>query len=313
MKFFKYIIIAMASLVALTSCEKHGLGYDCENIDASDKALVVVWRLIPEAATTANRVYNITIDDQPLWGNNYTYMAAKDWMPNQSRHYIMEPGVHNMKWYLLDGTCVYDQNFTAIAGMQEVCVTDYNAAPIVIDNNLEYPHDKTEYTNDGFYLRFVNFQYEDENYNIPDYKLQYYYQDPTDLEWYPASDPVGFGEASRWTRIHVDPFAPERSGESGTGDCRLEADNRVGHTVSSGSCTIYYKMKKINADGTEEWYTYNRKGGAEGADDDYKDYWTGYVGRHVIHYFRGCHISGTPEKAATTSNTAAWITQANKY
>ena len=126
MKFFKYIIIALASMVALVSCEKHGLGYDCEKVDASKKALVVVWRLIPEASTTANRVYNITIDDQPLWGNNITYMAARDWMPNQSRHYIMEPGEHNMKWYLLDGTLVYDQNFTAIPGMQEVCVTDYN-------------------------------------------------------------------------------------------------------------------------------------------------------------------------------------------
>lgn len=309
MKFFKYIIIAMASLMALTSCEKHGLGYDCEHIDASEKALVVIWRLIPEAATTANRVYNITIDDQPLWGNNFTYMAAMDWMPNQSRLYTMEPGVHNMKWYLLDGTCVYDNNFTAIAGMQEVCVTDYNAAPIVIDNNAEYPCDVTEYTAESFYLRFVNFQYEDENYTIPDYKLQYYYQDPTDLEWYPASDPVGFGEASSWYRIHVDQFAEERSGKSGTGSSRLEADNRVGHTVSSGSCTIYYKMKKINADGTEEWYTYNRKGGAEASETEYKDYWTGSIGQHKIHYFRGMRVTN----GGTTSNTAAWITQASKY
>ena len=144
MKFFKYIIIAMASLVALVSCEKHGLAYQMEHIDAEDKALVVVWRLIPEASTTANRVYNITIDDQPLWGNNYTYMAARDWMPNQSRHYIMEPGVHNMKWFLKDGTEVYNQNFTAIAGMQEVCVTDYNAAPIVIDNNELDDHYENE-------------------------------------------------------------------------------------------------------------------------------------------------------------------------
>ena len=106
MKFFKYIMIAMASLVALTSCEKHGLGYDCENIDTSEKALVVIWRLIPEASTTGARVYTITIDDQPLWGNNYTYMDARGCKPNQSRHYILEPGDHNMKWYLLDGTCV---------------------------------------------------------------------------------------------------------------------------------------------------------------------------------------------------------------
>ena len=305
MKFFKYIMIAMASLVALTSCEKHGLGYDCENIDTSEKALVVIWRLIPEAATTANRVYNITIDDQPLWGNNYTYMAAKDWMPNQSRHYILEPGDHNMKWYLLDGTCVYDQNFTAIAGMQEIYVTNYNAAPIVIDNNLEYPCDATELTGEAFYVRFVNLQYEDANFNIPDYKLQYWYQDPTDLEWYPASDPVGFGEASNWYRVHVDQFAPERSKQSGSGSSRFSADNRVGHTVTSGTCTIYYKMKRIEADGTESWYTYNRKNGAEASETEYTDYWTAYVGRHEFHMFRGCRVTD----GGTTSNTAAWITQ----
>ena len=309
MKFFKYIMIAMASLVALTSCEKHDLGYDMEHVDASDKALVVIWRLIPEAATTANRVYNITIDDQPLWQNNYTYMAARDWMPNQSRLYIMDKGEHNMKWYLLDGTCVYDQNFTAIAGMQEVCVTDYNAAPIVIDNNLEYPCDVTELTAESFYVRFVNFQYEDANYTIPDYKLQYYYQDPTDLEWYPASDPVGFGEASNWYRVHVDQFAPERSGQSGTGSSRFSADNRVEHTVSSGSCTIYYKMKRIEADGTESWYTYNRKNGAAASETEYKDYWSASIGQHKIHYFRGCRVTN----GGTTSDTAAWITQASKH
>ena len=310
MKFFKYIIIAMASLVALVSCEKHDLAYQMEHIDAEDKALVVVWRLIPEASTTANRVYNITIDDQPLWGNNYTYMAAQDWMPNQSRHYIMEPGVHNMKWFLQDGTEVYNQNFTAIAGMQEVCVTDYNAAPIVIDNNAEYPCDLTEHTAESFYLRFVNFMYADENYTIPEYKLQYWYQDPTDLEWYPASDPVGFGEASAWYRIHIDQFAPERSGESGNGSSRFEDNNRVGYTVTAGSCSIYYKIKMIGANGEDlGWFTYNRKGGAEESDTEYKDYWTGNIGQHRIHYLRGCRMTN----GGTTSNTAVWVTQASKH
>ena len=308
MKFFKYIIIAMASLVALVSCEKHDLAYQMEHIDAEDKALVVVWRLIPEASTTANRVYNITIDDQPLWGNNYTYMAAQDWMPNQSRHYIMEPGVHNMKWFLKDGTEVYNQNFTAIAGMQEVCVTDYNAAPIVIDNNAEYPCDLTEHTAESFYLRFVNFMYADENYTIPEYKLQYWYQDPTDLEWYPASDPVGFGEASSWYRIHVDQFAEERSGQSGSGSSRTWADNRVQHSVTAGSCTIYYRIKVIGNDGSDMgWFTYTRTGGEPTT--DYKDYWTGYIGRHEFHFFRGCRIATT----SGTSNTSAWITQGPVY
>lgn len=311
MKFFKYIIIALASMVALVSCEKHGLQYQMEQVDTEDKALVVVWRLVPEANTTAGRIYNITIDDQPLWGNNYTYMAARDWMPNQSRHYVMEPGVHNMKWYTKDGTCVYDKNFTAIPGMQEVCVTDYEAEPIVIDNNLEYPHDVTEFTAESFYLRFVNFMYEDDALTIPvDYKVQYWYQDPTDLEWYPASDPVGFGEASNWYRIHVDQFAEERSGQSGTGSSRNIDDNRVGYIVSSGYCTIYYKMKKIGVNGEDlGWLTYNRKAGAEASETEYKDYWTAYIGRHNIHYLRGCRVSN----GGTTSNTAMWITQAAKY
>ena len=309
MKFFKYIIIAIASMVALVSCEKHDLGYQMEHIDTSEKALVVIWRLIPEAATTANRVYNITIDDQPLWGNNSTYMAARDWMPNQSRHYILEPGVHNMKWYLSDGTLVYDNNFTAIKGMQEVVVSDYNAAPIVVDNNAEYPQDKTEHTAESFHVRFANFMYEDENYTIPTYKLQYYFQDPTDLEWYPASDPVGFGEVSPWTRVHIDVFAEARSGQSGTGSARNWANNRVGYTITAGSCTIYYKIKKINADGTEEWFTYNRKNGATASETEYKDYWTANVGRHEIHYFRGMRVTN----GGTTSNTACWITQAHKY
>ncbi len=309
MKFFKYIMIAMASLVALSSCEKHDLGYQMEHVDASKNALVRIWRLIPETSTTGNRVYNITIDDKPLWQDNYTYMDVRASKPNQSRHYILEPGDHNMKWYLLDGTCVYDQNFTAIAGMQEIYVTNYNAAPVVIDNNLEYPCDATEFTGEAFYVRFVNLQYEDANFNIPDYKLQYWYQDPTDLEWYPASDPVGFGEASNWYRVHVDQFAPERSKQSGNGSSRFSADNRVGHKVTNGSCNIYYKMKRIEADGTESWYTYNRKNGDAASETEYTDYWTGYVGRHEFHMLRGCRVTD----GGTTSNTAAWITQGLKY
>ena len=311
MKFFKYIMIAMASLVALTSCEKHGLGYDCENIDTSEKALVVIWRLIPEASTTGARVYTITIDDQPLWGNNYTYLDARAFRPNQSRHYILEPGDHNMKWYLLDGTCVYDQNFTAIKGMQEVVVSNYNAAPTVVDNNAAYPQDKSEFTQDSYHIRFANFMYEDENYTIPTYKLQYYYQDPTDLEWYPASDPVGFGEVSPWTRVHIDQYAENRNGsaQSGAGSSYGWADNRVEHPVTNGSCRIYYKIKRIEEDGTESWMTYNRKNGAEASETEYKDYWTGYVGRHEFHFFRGMRVTN----GGTTSNTACWITQGAKY
>jgi hypothetical protein len=129
------------------------------------------------------------------------------------------------------------------------------------------------------------------------------------LEWYPASDPVGFGEASPWYAIHIDQKAPQRSGQSGTGSSRNWADNRVQHAVTSGSCTIYYKMKKINADGTEEWFTYNRKNGATASETEYKDYWTAYVGRHEIHYFRGMRVTN----GGTTSDRACWITQASKY
>ena len=311
MKIFKYIIIAFASMIALASCEKHDLGYDCEQVDASENAFVYFYRMIPEAASTATRVYRVEIDGQPMWQGTSAYLSQFDYIPAQGRHYVMKPGTHTLKLFLSheDTEPYYNQEFTVKAGMQDVVITNLNAAPLVLDNNAEYPHDVTAHTAESFYLRFVNIMYEDENFTIPDYKLQYYYQDPTDLEWYPASDPVGFGEASKWYRVHVDQFAPERSGESGTGSSRFEEDNRVGYTVTSGSCTIYYKIKRIEADGTESWYTYNRKGGAEASETEYKDYWTGNIGQHRIHYFRGMRVTN----GGTTSNTAAWITQASKH
>jgi pimeloyl-CoA synthetase len=55
--------------------------------------------------------------------------------------------------------------------------------------------------------------------------------------------------------------------------------------------------------------TYNRKNGAEASETEYKDYWTGYVGRHEIHYFRGMRVTN----GGTTSDRACWITQASKY
>ncbi|MBQ5853475.1 MAG: hypothetical protein IIW53_05205 [Rikenellaceae bacterium] len=309
MKFFKYIIIAFASMIALASCEKHDLGYDFEQVSDKENALITVRRLIPEATNTATRAYVLMIDDKPMWQGTGVYLGQRDFVPSQSRHYIIAPGVHNLKLYLqaTDEQPYYDQNFEVKAGMQEVIITNLNAAPVVIDNTAEYPHDVTELTSEAFWLRFVNLMYQDENYTIPTYKLQYWYQDPTDLQWYPASDPVGFGEASPWTKIHVDQFAPQRSGESGTGSSYAWADNRVQHTVSSGSCTIYYKIKVIEEDGTESWFTYTRTGGEPTT--DYKDYWTGYIGRHEFHFFRGCRIATT----SGTSNTAAWITQGAKY
>lgn len=310
MKIFKYIIIAFASMVALASCEKHDLGYDFEHVSDADKALICVRRLIPEASLTSTRAYRVDIDDKAMWQGTSAYLGQFDFVPNQSRHWVVEPGTHNLKLYLNqnDTEPYYNFDFTVKAGLQEVVITNLNAAPIVVDNTAEYPHDVTAHTNDGFYLRFANFMYEDENYTIPTYKLQYWYQDPTDLEWYPASEPVGFGEVSPWTRIHIDQFAPERSGESGTGSSRLAADNRVGHTVTSGSCTIYYKIKMVGANGEDlGWFTYDRKGGEPTT--DYKDYWTAYVGYHTYHYFRGFRVCN----GGTTSTTAAWITQVHKY
>ena len=312
MKIFKYIIIAFASMIALASCEKHDLGYDCEQVDASENAFVYFYRMIPEAASTATRVYRVEIDGQPMWQGTSAYLSQFDYIPAQGRHYVMKPGTHTLKLFLSheDTEPYYNQEFTVKAGMQDVVITNLNAAPLVLDNNAEYPHDVTAHTAESFYLRFVNIMYEDENFTIPDYKLQYYYQDPTDLEWYPASDPVGFGEVSSWTRIHIDQFAEQRSGQSGSGSSREWADNRVGHSVTSGSCTIYYKMKRIEADGTESWMTYNRKGGAEGSDVEYKDYWTAYVGRHQTHFMRGMRVSPS---GSGTGNTAAWISQMGKY
>ena len=310
MKFFKYIIIALASMVALVSCEKHGLGYDCEQVSDTENALIVIRRLIPEATSTATRAYVVKIDDQALWQGTVAYLGQRDYVPAQSRHYIIKPGVHNLKLYLTADSAepYYDQNFEVKAGMQQVIITNLNAAPIVIDNTAEYPTDVTEHTGEAFFMRFVNLMYQDENYTIPDYKLQYWYQDPTDLEWYPASDPVGFGEASSWYRIHIDQFAPQRSGESGTGSSRTWADNRVQHSVTSGSCTIYYRIKVIGNDGSDMgWFTYTRTGGEPTT--DYKDYWTGYIGRHEFHFFRGCRIATT----SGTSNTSAWITQGPVY
>ena len=310
MKFFKYIIIAFASMVALASCEQHGLGYDCEPVSDTENALIVIRRLIPEATSNATRAYVVMIDDQPLWQGTVAYLGQRDYVPAQSRHYIIKPGTHNLKLYLTADSAepYYNQDFTVKAGMQQVIITNLNAAPIVIDNTGEYPTDVTERTGEAFFLRFVNLMYQDENYTIPDYKLQYWYQDPTDLEWYPASDPVGFGEASSWYRIHIDQMAPQRSGESGTGSSRNWADNRVQHAVTSGSCTIYYRIKVIGNDGSDMgWFTYTRTGGEPTT--DYKDYWTGYIGRHEFHFFRGCRIATT----SGSSNTAAWITQGPVY
>ena len=154
-------------------------------------------------------------------------------------------------------------------------------------------------------IRFINLMYEEPG--VPcDYKLQYMYQDPYDLEWYNVGEPVGFGEITDWAKIRINAYAPERSGQSGTGSNCNDADNRTGKVVSNGTCSIYYKANIIRNDGTTEELTYSTNSGSSFS--SYKDYWTATTGVRFFHVMRGCRIS-----TGSNSYDGMWITQIAKY
>lgn len=324
----KYFVFALAAGSMLLSCEKKDIQYTNNNDVDPSMAMFQVTRVVPEGdystGAANNRFYRMTIDDVDMWGDDYILWARMGTVPSTTRYYTVKGGTHTMKCYYKPGdeyVLGYDQNFTLEAG-KKYClfIYDYNQPPMIVDNSdpriyfpdtgkadVAYSDDPNDPSNASRFqtIRFINLMYEEPG--VPcDYKLQYMYQDPYDLQWYEVGEPVGFGEITDWAKIRINAYAPERSGQSGTGSNRNDADNRTGKVVSNGTCRIYYKAYIIHDDGTSEELKYSTNSGSSFS--TYKDYWTATTGTRRFHVMRGCRVA-----SGNNSYDGMWITEIAKY
>lgn len=330
MKLFKYLACAIAAAAMFTACEKEDTVFtDSHNVDPN-LAKIQITRVVPEgdysAAATDNRFYRLVIDGVDMWGDDYIVWARMGTVPSTAGYYTVTPGTHTIQcYYKRNGEYLlgYESQFTVEAGQCcNLFIYDYAKAPLLVDNSepreyFTYGGTKevawTDDPNDPYNaarfqsLRFINLMYEKEGQPC-DYKLQYYYQNPYDLEWYPVGDPVGFGEYTAWTKIYINIYAPSRSGKSGNGSSRNDAENRTGKAVTVGTCSIYYKAKKISASGQDlGWVTYTFKGEGS-AESVYTDYWTATTGARFFHTMRGCRIASRNQ-----NYEGMYVTQNAKY
>lgn len=315
MKLFKYLAYAIAAAAIFSACDTEDTKFtSIEKVD-SNMAKIQITRVVPEgdysAAATDNRFYRLVIDGEDMWGDDYILWARMGTVPSTGGYYLVTPGTHTIQCYYKrsgEYLLAYDSQFTVETGQCcNLFIYDYAKPPVIVDNSepreyfvyggtqdVTWTDDPNDPYNAARFqsLRFVNLMFEKEGQPC-DYKLQYYYQNPYDLEWYPVGDPVAFGEYTEWTKIYINIFAPARTGQSGTGSSRNDTENRTDKTLSTGTCIIYYRAKKISASGADEgWITYTFKG--EGGEETvYDDYWTATTGVRYFHVMRGCRISST--------------------
>lgn len=316
MKILKYFAYAVAAVAMFTACERQDQEFVAQTVADPNMAKLQITRMVPEGSITSaaddNRWWKVTIDDKDVWGDNYTNLGVRGIIPGESYYYTVTPGTHNIKGYFYrngEHILAYETNVTLTAGQAvNAIIYDYSKEPLMHEKrttreyfvdggsaDVAHSTDPEHPSNASSFqmMRFMNLLYENENTGEPcDYQVQYYYNDPYTYEWLPFGEPVGFGECTDWVKIRINRYAPNNgTAQSGYGSSRNWGDNRTGKAVSSGTCRIVYRAKKVvNGVEDENWLTYTFKG--EGTDEvRYSDYWTATTGNYTLHIIRGYRIA----------------------
>src|SRR3712207_3039448 len=124
MKKYKYILLFLASILGMTSCEKHEIEYMRTQIDEG-MAEVQLHYYVPITAVAGNNIYKVELGGQEYVNNGAAVISTYNASPsgNVGRFYSVKAGVTNIKLYKgskLD--LVYDKSITLGTGKQNVFV-----------------------------------------------------------------------------------------------------------------------------------------------------------------------------------------------
>lgn len=256
----------------ITACEQHVVEYDTTEIDLATTAQFQIHYMVPIASGTANTINRIELNDELLSNETYS-LPINSFIPRAptgGKFYTTKSGLINIKLYkgAVDNlTLVFNKDIELPAGKSTIIVNNFDAEPVVVDFGV-FPKITTENTGETTWIKFHNSLYETPG--VPTtLKLQYQYQYIIDndtkerSDWFNVGNPVSFGEATGWEPVTVNK--------------RIE--------VSSGYGYVYYRIRIIGDDGSDQGNLQIYRWGLK----DYSDYWTGYIGsykQHILSRYR---------------------------
>ena len=268
MKKIRFSIIAIAALLVLGSCTKHKLWFPMDEMP-KDWAEFQLHYMEPVTNVAANYIDSVYVNGV-LYASTKSgnALAVYNGVPGGGvgKFFGVQSGSVHFQCYR-GGEIIYDRNVTLEPKKQNVIIHDLNADPIVIDNNYPYWNDRpgataeTWGTDSVTKVMFVNLLYEAPGVPYPG-KLQYQYrrQDAaSDDPWNNIGEPVGFGEATIREVVII-------------------------HWTGGPATTPYQRENyRILTEDGEILQVMN----SSGKMINYSDYWTGYLGRCAMHFFRG--------------------------
>ena len=253
MKTLKYYInIAFIAILVLSSCEKHKLIYETYSIDDGNVMLQIHY-FEPLTSGAANAITQVQVNGTPVTFNNLLpYNGVPDGATG--KFFTTDAGNVNIKFFRGSAatgyTEVYNKTVNLAGGKAyNVFVHNLDQDPAVTDNGYPYQRVYPGYHTDSIcYVRFYNFYHDSDGTplckNGDKLQLQFvYYTTTAEPGWvvpYPLTDtfsvgaPIGFGEASEWTPIHL----------------------RKTYFNSSGYMPVRWFIRLIKANGTKEWVPY---------------------------------------------------------
>ena len=269
-------LLILGGMLFGAACEKNVVEYGATPISDEATAQFQLHYMVPSATGTANSINKVELNGQ-LLTNETAPLLTYNLIPSGTvgRFFVTEPGSVNLKLHkgpASDLTLVYDQDFELPAGKYNVIVHDFDAPPIIIDNEAPYPKVITEYTGTTAWVKFYNLLYETPG-EPTDLRLQYQFQYTTDndtgekSDWANLGEPVAFGEATGWEPVTVNKTVE----------------------ISQGTARIDYRIRLIGDDGSDQGSLVLQN--AAGNMVDYSDWWNAGVGRVYHHMLAGCRAT----------------------
>lgn len=274
-------ILAIAAVISLSSCEKHKMHFEVEELP-DNIAEFQLHYMEPINNVVANNITSVFVNGQLYSssggsGTLYPYNGIPSGGAG-GRFFQAPVGSNHFQLYRGDEIgqeLVYDMNITLKEGKQNVIIYDLTKEPIIIDNGFPYWADRqltgsNWNTDQVFQLQFVNLLFSRPGTPYTG-RLQYQFQRSGDVldpitgevigpepeDWFNMGEPVAFGETTglQLIEIHKQTFN------------------------SSGNQVLNYRILTETGEELMKW------NGSRYV--KYSDYWYAYIGRVYIHFFRG--------------------------
>lgn len=290
MKNIKYFTLAILALIALSSCSKHKIYFDSENVTANSAEFQLFNDLAERSGEGAavSRLECVVLGERDTLATSTYPLNTRNVIPSGSttRFFVREPGTYTIKAWKLHSDAKagaepnYTGTFTITARKQTVHIFNWNMDPIVLDGDYPYIRSDRPNSTEYIYFNFINVFQEgtysaDHSQMSPSTKrLQYQMRlnnaswdgMPTGrTEWQNIGEPVGFGEQTGFCPVVV-----PNNGQGFTGGIAVD---KIGYWA----VTVYTRV--LDADTGEQFIG--------------EDYWSGIRLGRFLH-----HVAYTKNKPA---------------